>query len=98
MIGDERTTRGPARSSGPIPMSTRCNQNQCNLFALFAYTSRALSLTKIPAVLPSELLHELSTMAYCGPMTNTSGTNASELKEESSSRHEPSFAGNDRLP
>jgi len=45
-----------------------------NHFALFVYSSRALSLTKIPAVLPSELLHEPTTMAYSGPMTNISAT------------------------
>jgi hypothetical protein len=43
--------------------SLRCNRNLRDFFALFVYTSRALSLTKIPTVLPSELLHEPTTMA-----------------------------------
>ncbi len=52
-----------------------CNRNLRDLFALITYISRALSRTKIPAVLPSELLHRPGRMAYSGRMTNTSGTN-----------------------
>ena len=38
-------------------------------FALITYTSRTLSSTKIPAVLPSALLHKAGTMAYSGRMS-----------------------------
>jgi hypothetical protein len=66
---------GLACISGPIPRSVGCNRNLRDPFALFTYTSRVLSRTKIPAVLRSELLHKPGTMAYSGRMTNTSGTN-----------------------